>query len=328
MRIHKLFVSMLLATMLSCITIYPATSSVASLSTNIQSKSYTVSNTSSSISTKSLNTTTNNTTVVGSLPVVSLSNTALITTINDKILSDYDRRVANARNTNAKKISFSYQIFSSNGLSSILVFSETTNLATLNSVDSYVFDSNKLYTTNDILGNNGTSIVATRINQDIRKTPSAYTVESVKLSSDNDFYVNKNTYYALFDANEISSINNGVTEFPIEINSITNYTLTKDMYYTKKPYSTKFIPLRDVAEAFGYRVTWLNTKNCVQLTNSKDTIKIYTDKNLYTLNDTPIRVSTEPDFIDGQTFVPISFFKDALNFSYYTLPNEDILFSK
>lgn len=328
MRIHKLCISILIATMLSCITIYPATSSVASLSTNIQSKSYTVNTASSSISTKSLNTTTNNTTVTGSLPVVSLSNASLSTTINNNISSDYDNRVANARNANAKKITFSYQVFSSNGLTSILVFSETTNLATLNSVDSYVFDGTKLYTTNDILGTNGTAIVSTRINQDIRKTPSSYTVESVKPSPTSDFYVYKNTYYALFDANEISSINNGVTEFPIDINSIVNYTITKDMYYTKKPYNTKFIPLREVAEAFGYRVSWLSNKNCIQLTNSKDTIRIYTDKNLYTLNDTPIRVSTEPDFIDGQTFVPISFFKDALNFSYSILSNEDIIFSK
>lgn len=69
------------------------------------------------------------------------------------------------------------------------------------------------------------------------------------------------------------------------------------------------VPLRAIAEALGYDVTWNNELQSVFL-NKNISLRIGLDSYNY-MKMAPIQLGTAPTIVEGKTFVPLSFFKEV-----------------
>lgn len=107
--------------------------------------------------------------------------------------------------------------------------------------------------------------------------------------------------------------------FPKEQPSVQEYPINGEIIVegkkieASKPYNglnTVMIPLRAVAEALGYNVTWDNETQTVMLNNI---ITLSIGKDYYTYARTaPITLGVAPTLVQGRTYVPIEFFTDVL----------------
>lgn len=74
-----------------------------------------------------------------------------------------------------------------------------------------------------------------------------------------------------------------------------------------------YIPIRDFAEALGFRVTWMKKERTARLSNSKDTILIPVGEREISVNDKKIKLD-EKSFIEkGRTFIPLRSVSEILS---------------
>ena len=77
---------------------------------------------------------------------------------------------------------------------------------------------------------------------------------------------------------------------------------------------TLMIPLRTVAEALGYDVTYKKENKTIELTRQAHWIVVKLDEDLYSFGKmAPINLGTIPAVSKGRTFVPLSFVTEILN---------------
>lgn len=73
------------------------------------------------------------------------------------------------------------------------------------------------------------------------------------------------------------------------------------------------VPLRAVAEAMGYTVTWNNEDRSVEISQGAQWTSIYIGKNAYFRNRmAPHELSSAPVIVNDRTLVPVEFFADIL----------------
>ncbi|NLM06646.1 MAG: copper amine oxidase N-terminal domain-containing protein [Tissierellia bacterium] len=76
-----------------------------------------------------------------------------------------------------------------------------------------------------------------------------------------------------------------------------------------------FIPVRDFAEAFKYKVEWVSNAKMVRLTKG-EAITLKLDKEDYIVDDNKVIVGRSPFLEKGVTYVPLSFVKEIMGFDY------------
>ena len=162
----------------------------------------------------------------------------------------------------------------------------------------------------------------------MNKAPENY--KDFKGITDNqDFYLYEGYMYILFDENEISSKSKGINnEFEIEVSSVIDYTLTEQDYIVKDGYGLKLIPLRQTAEGLGYTVIWNEKEQLVEVSRGNFSTTLKEGQNTY-YNSTGAKKELEapPQNINGNIYVPISFFDNILQDTYKVMSNGDIVFT-
>lgn len=74
---------------------------------------------------------------------------------------------------------------------------------------------------------------------------------------------------------------------------------------------TVMVPLRAVAEALGYEVTWVHESKSVILNNS---VTLWIGQDAYAIGRAAaVEIGTAPELVNGTTFVPLNFFADILD---------------
>jgi hypothetical protein len=96
---------------------------------------------------------------------------------------------------------------------------------------------------------------------------------------------------------------------------VNNKRITAPAAYTNEK-GNVMVPLRAIAEALGYDVTWNNELQSVFLSKNIS-FRIGLDSYNY-MKMAPIQLGTAPAIVEGKTFVPLSFFKEVtrLNNAY------------
>jgi len=83
------------------------------------------------------------------------------------------------------------------------------------------------------------------------------------------------------------------------------------------------VPLRVVAEALGYDVTWNGYLRSVQLGVA---IHLWIDNTeVHIGRMAPIELSTAPALVDSVTFVPLDFFRTVLNQTAYVFEGQVVV---
>lgn len=90
---------------------------------------------------------------------------------------------------------------------------------------------------------------------------------------------------------------------------VNNKKIKAPAAYTNEK-GTVMVPLRAIAEALGYEVTWDGKLQSVML-GKGISLKIGVDNYTY-MKTAPIHLGTAPTLIKGTTFVPLSFFKEVV----------------
>lgn len=93
-----------------------------------------------------------------------------------------------------------------------------------------------------------------------------------------------------------------------------------------KPYvglNTVMVPLRAVAEALGYNVTWDDETQTIMLNNI---ITLSIGKDYYTYARTaPIKLGVAPVLVQGRTYVPLKFFTDIMRIENVRIVDGQVL---
>jgi hypothetical protein len=75
---------------------------------------------------------------------------------------------------------------------------------------------------------------------------------------------------------------------------------------------TKMIPLREVAEALGFKVTWNNDTKSVEILKGANWSSLTIGRNNYNFAKMLIRLESAPIIVEARTYVPASFAEEVL----------------
>lgn len=287
--------------------------------------SFTVSAYASNISTNTINEFSNNTSVTGKLPVVTTDSASLTKSINSKIDSIYKTRSNSAKNSNAKSITFSYNVYKNNDVTSIVIESKVSKLKSVTNVDTIVYDNSKIYALDTYLSSTELQLFNKSINNTIKNNPQDYKVSQVTLDGDTSFYVKTGVVYAVFDGETVSS-NVGTTSFAFENTKVDTYTLKKSKYYVQPSTKSKYVPIREVYKNLGYDVKYKNKKTVVTDSSGKTIASFGT---MATVSSIPNYTSQNnvAYIVDGVSYTKLSKVKSTTNCIYEIESDGDIVFT-
>ncbi len=263
---------------------------------------------------KKINETTNSTKITGKLPVITTTSSSFDSSINSTIDGDFKNKVADIKKTNAKSATISYEVYTSNDTYSIVIQYTVKNLTDKTYVDTYVFDSEgSLLSITSYLGKSSTKILTSYINTlDVAKD------NKVDIKKNQDFYVNDGLLNLVFDSGVLNPVYDGAYTISINPNSIKSKTISSDSYFIQEPFSTRMVPLDEVATFFGYTVDSSQTDKVVLTKgNFKSTIELNKKSDNYYKDGSLVKLETVPIMKNSTIYVPVTYFSDVLGLVYY-----------
>ncbi len=274
----------------------------------------------------------NNTDISGSIPSVTNSNETLSKTINNEITNIYTKRSNTAKTSNAKTLTFSYEVFESGSYTSIVITSKISKLRAISYIDTIVYDGTKLYTLDTYLSSADLKVFNKSINDKIKQNPENYKVSEVILNDKSAFYIKGGVVYVGFDGDTISS-STDVSTFSFTQTNYSKYTLTKDSYYLQSTTQTKYIPIREVYTNLGYNVSYKNKTIYISDLNNKLLVTFDTDdtdKSVTTSTSTIYTPNLSQKYkalvTDGVSYAPLSIVQSTTGTIYDIQSNGDIIF--
>lgn len=278
----------------------------------------------STVKSTTINEFSNNTTVDGSLPNVTTDSASLTKLVNSEITNIYNTRSTNAKNSNAKKITFSYDTYESNNVTSIVIYSSVSKLKSVDYINTIVYDDSKIYTLDTYLSSSDLKVFNKNINDTIKKSPQNYKVSDVTLNDKTSFYVKNGVTYAAFDGESLSS-SPDVKTFSFSKSNVDTYTLKKDKYYVQDSTQIKYVPIREVYNGLGYKVSYRNKFIYVYDVAGKKIATFDTDQQTtssYSNANAPLNYKA---FInDDVAYTPLSVVKSTTGIVYDIKSNGDI----
>ena len=245
--------------------------------------------------------------------------------INHQIDQITEDLISDARRGRARSITFHYEIHPTPNMVSILIRANISSVIERNFVRSINFcpHTGELRSISDVMPT-GTANLARRILAERLRTNPAefYGVASINLE-EQAFFVTDQGLTILFDEFQLSSLVSGVIPLTLPFSQINTTTVYYDaLLPTNHAYNLTMVPLRHVAEALGYTVSWNSDYSRVDVFINGNLIAwLYPGANEYhtpggtrTLEGAPYRFSH-----DGRIYVPITFFDQILPLSVYNI---------
>ncbi|NLN14058.1 MAG: copper amine oxidase N-terminal domain-containing protein [Tissierellia bacterium] len=88
------------------------------------------------------------------------------------------------------------------------------------------------------------------------------------------------------------------------------FKLDNEMYYGEE--RELMLPLRQLAEALGYEVEWVQESRTVNLTKGEEKISLTIGLDKYQYYNLEHELGTAPELVDERTYVPLSFMKSII----------------
>lgn len=281
-----------------------------------------------SIASNDINEFSNNTIIKGSLPVLTTDNASLTKQINTEIDNIYNTRSTYAKNSNAKSINFSYDIYKNDDVTSIVIYSNISKLKSITYVDTIVYDDDTILTLDNYLSSTDLKLFNKSINEKIKKSPENYTVSQISLNDKSNFYVKNDTVYAIFDGDSITSSSN-ISTFEYKSEKNDTYTLKKSNYYVQGNSQTKYVPIREVYSNLGYDVSYKNKAIYIYDSDEKEIVNFNVEQNVKPVLASSLYNSYSYSAIvkNGTSYTTLSVVEATTNVVYDIQPNGDIIFT-
>jgi len=271
--------------------------------------------------------------VSGILPVAKeFGNSLLEVTLNAKITEAYNNLLAKAGKT-VRTINFSYDLVADGSYLSILIRCKSASTFSQESYACIVFNTatDKFLTINDVLGPNGTRLANSIIAETVKANPKKFNPTVAAITGTHNFYMTNDALVLVFDQFEIAPGAEGALGLPIALANVTELKLDKNDYYLSSVsrFGVKMIPVRLVAETFGYDVSWNSSTLTVELRRNGVFVTSFAlGENGYTNGRAAQRrLETAPELLNNRTYVPISLFEDVLGILSHSDSNGNIVFT-
>ncbi|MFD0674651.1 PdaC/SigV domain-containing protein [Cohnella sp. GCM10027633] len=174
------------------------------------------------------------------------------------------------------------------------------------------------------LGDGGTAAANRAVRYAIQHDPDRYFPDAMEtfggVASDTSFYVNQGIVNLVFQQYDLAPYAGGIIEIPVDKKT----TLGPSIALIRSELKTgangeSLVPLRKVAEALGYKLTWVPKTRTATLSRDGARTQLTIGVNSYSLNgSTPIKLLSAPKLIQGTTYVPDALFSRILGLSATT----------
>ncbi|QAY67443.1 PdaC/SigV domain-containing protein [Paenibacillus protaetiae] len=178
-----------------------------------------------------------------------------------------------------------------------------------------------------LFGTGYAAIVNKAVNDKIAEEPDMYFPDAFTgITADHVFYVKGNQVFIVFQQYEIAPYAAGIIEIPVHLPDAgaaasaaadairlqpQGSAAADALAYVQNDAGVKLLPLRAVAEHFGYKVQWSKTGTVL----SKDAAQVFVvpGKDSYTREgEAAVQLGAAPVLVGGVTYVPVSLFSDVL----------------
>ncbi|MDR3090875.1 MAG: copper amine oxidase N-terminal domain-containing protein [Clostridiales bacterium] len=276
--------------------------------------------------------------VSGSIPYVNISGRSAETNafkekINDKIQGAARSKIDEAIKSRAKAISFYRYDFKPGGgdIINIVIYAEISsgNMARREAA-SVVFDKKeqKILGINDVVGANGAKLASAYVNSLRKKSPSKYVSSFSGISDGHDFFVTGNELQILFDSYALTKGNSEIEIVKIPLSAFRSFKLQLEGEDMPANNLAPLLPLRDVAENFGFSVEWKGAGQPISVSRGSFETSVTIGVNEYLKGSAVIKLESAPASHNGATYVPITFFEEVLGLSYYVDENGEATVSE
>jgi|GEM_PF-720576 len=271
--------------------------------------------------------------VRGVLPQANgFGNAVLEKAFNDRVGEAYNTLMSKMGET-AHSVEIHYSIVADVNYVSVRIFAKSMATFAQESCVCIVFSpkTEKLLNLNDVLGPNGVKLANRVLADAVKAAPGRFNATVADITLSQDFYMEDEALVMIFDQFEIAPGAEGLVRMPVALSGLTNYTVDKNDYYQSAAtqFGVKMIPIRAVAEAFGYSVVWNAATASADLYKDgamATSVKVG-DNSFFRARSAKRRLETAPELENGKTHVPISFFDEILGLLYFVDSNGNIVFS-
>jgi len=249
--------------------------------------------------------------------------------VNERVDEVIDLLITDARRVRARGITFSYSVYTTDDVVSVMIQAYVSSVISRHLVRSVNFHPQtgefitlRDYTDNDILP------LAGRILTDrMRRSPeNYYAAQSISLENQ-AFYVTDDKITILFDEFQLSAMVSGIVslEVPLDMLRVINICLSQTIT-SGAGYNLIMVPLRYVAEGLGYHVRWDNVRSRAEILSAPPQAGgrllawLLPNVNDYRTLDMQRSLEAAPMLVDdGTLYVPITFFEQILPLSVYNI---------
>ncbi len=252
----------------------------------------------------------------GKLPMFAIAaNKTLQDNVNAMVTAAYDSAMKLAAAQKDSTLTFSYDVTQTPAYTSVAITSAISagNTESHAVIETIVIDNTKMAVVNltDVLGMNAYKLATLCVKNVIANAPQgSYNTDSnafTAVTEANNFVMNKDgNAVILFDKYSIAPGAAGMPMFVIDQTLFQTTEMANIENYVEK--YTTMIPVRKVAEQFGYTVTWQQATKTITLTKGTETHSMILNKNQYG----NITLEHAPTLTKGITYVPLSFFEKVL----------------
>jgi hypothetical protein len=232
--------------------------------------------------------------------------------------------VGEARRLRARSVSFRYEYHPTEDVISIVIFADvaTTLPHTLVRSVNFCPENGTLLSVNQATSMDIMSLAERFLSEKIRSNPERYYAALAAPFSAQTYYLSNGRLVIMFDGFRLSTRVGEIETIEINLNNVRTVILSPENYRTDGPYGLKMIPLRTMLEwHLDYEVYWCDWTHMVVVSrNGMNIIELRPDDNDYIVLGTQRRsLEAAPQIIEGNMYVPITFFDQILPLTTYAI---------
>ena len=250
--------------------------------------------------------------------------------INNEIISAKNNLIDGTRRVRARSINFTYEVFNTKDVVSVVIMATTRAVTDRTSVASVNFDprTGSIVTLSGAIGMDITPIAEGIISEMIRRNPATYYAAFTAPPTGQAFYLTEKHLVLLFDEFQLSSAPDSTRMIQLERSNIKTFTINYNEYrISQDRYEIKMMPLRRILENMGYtddNIQWNAPYNeAVIIRNGSPAITLRAGENNFQINGVMQRsLEAAPEIRRSNMYVPISFFNQIMGLTAYSIDEQ------
>ncbi|PWW08518.1 copper amine oxidase-like protein [Paenibacillus cellulosilyticus] len=171
------------------------------------------------------------------------------------------------------------------------------------------------------LGEGGFAKADSAVRYQIKQDPDRFYTDILDtftgVTEDTQYYYENGIVQLVFQQYDVAPYAGGIVIVPVteQPTAAASFTIDADKL-AAGPKGTKLVPLRQAAEALGFKVAWNGTTHSAELSRGAQWTQVTVGQNSYFFNRVaPFELSAAPTIVKGSLYVPLDFFDQVLKLS-------------